>query len=80
MHPEDVAIGMKRRTVRLIAQKPEHHTVEILSGSHREVRNLPSLLCDHCNNPISNGADALAVTWWNENREPEPRNWEIEYE
>jgi hypothetical protein len=41
MHPEDVAIGMKRRTVRLIAQKPEHHTVEILSGSHREVRNLP---------------------------------------
>ena len=76
MHPEDVLQWMQRRTVTLAAaKKPEVHGIEV-NGEFTPMR---SLVCDRCNTPISDGTGAVAVTWWNKNREGEPGPWEEEY-
>jgi hypothetical protein len=81
-HPEDVAMGFKRRIVEITAKKPDDHKIEVFEGDNLaslesvEVRHLPSLMCDHCGASISNGSRAFAVTMW---RGEEPRNWESDY-
>jgi hypothetical protein len=83
-HPEDVAAGWKRRIVHLYAHKPASHIREThYIGGERdgqtEVENLASLECDLCGRPIADGENAVALTMWREDREPEPRAWESEY-
>jgi hypothetical protein len=80
MHPEDVLNGMKRRVVSLLVRKPPVHGLTVITDkAPAEFHPLRSLVCDHCNTPISDGTGAVAVTWWNTNREGEPGNWEQEY-
>ena len=77
---EDVAAGWKRRVVTIRAKKPADHQITIHSGDETETVNLASVMCDLCGAPIPDGAEAKAVTMWNENREGEPGNWEMDYE
>lgn len=78
-HPEDVALGWKRRRVQIVARKPETHEIVILSGVERKTERLRSLVCDACSVPIADGTNAYALTEWQESREGEPGPWEKEY-
>jgi len=79
-HPEDVAMGWKRRRVQLRAKKPPVHDVKIIvNGELKHTQHLPSLVCDACNAPLPDVTPAFALTEWQENREGEPGQWEKEY-
>lgn len=80
MHPLDVLDGFHRRTVDLLAKKPAEHGITVIEGGKTTYTELRSLMCDTCNEPITDGTGAVAVTYWNENREGEPGNWEKEYQ
>lgn len=80
MHPEDVLNGFHRRTVDLLAvKKPDEHGITVIEDGKRTYTALRSLMCDTCNEPITDGTGAVAVTYWNEHREGEPGNWEKVY-
>lgn len=80
MHPEDVAMGWKRRRVEIIAKKPAEHTVTTTVGGEKPVvANLPSIYCDQCGDPVKDGERAVAITEWQTSREGEPGPWEQEY-
>lgn len=77
IHPEDAAIGFKRRMVRGIGKKPDNHAIEIFSAGKRLSRtDIPSLLCDCCNEDLPDGSEIVCVTMW---RGAEPGGWEDEY-
>jgi len=75
VHPDDKAAGLVMRTVKLRVKKPKLHGMTM----NGEFRPLPSLLCDSCDQPIADGAEALAVTYWNTKREGEPGPWEEDF-
>ena len=83
MHPEDVAMGFKRRRVELRAKKPDNLEVKFYSGNTMadlkltETKVLKSLKCDGCGVPILDGEKAIAVTMW---RGDEPAPWEQDYQ
>lgn len=84
VHPADVAMGFKRRIVALKIQKPANHGIETITIDDRGKRDrkfeaLPSIFCDRCDKPLTDGDSAQAVTWWNTNREGEPGPWEENY-
>lgn len=82
MHPEDVVMGFKRRIVTISRSKrPEGlATKEIVyrPDGHQDVtiREVTSMLCDHCGEVIAYGEPVTAVTMW---RGDEPPEWEKEY-
>lgn len=58
------------------------HPEDVLNGFTRRFTPLKvslSLVCDHCASPINQGEPAMAITWWNINREEPPWFWEVEY-
>lgn len=74
MHPEDKAMGWKRRFAYISGAVPTGHGFK-LNG---EFHPLFDIHCDGCDKPIT-GEIAIARTMWNTNREGEPRQWESEY-
>lgn len=81
LHPEDVAVGFKLRVVEMPAvKKPEEHGFTITSAEGSQYESLSSIRCDACNADIADGSPAVGVTMWRPSREPEPRNWEGEYQ
>lgn len=72
LHPEDVAIGWKQRTLTGFAKKPKEHFLLINGERH----DLHSLICDQCGGEIKDGTKAIGVTMW---RGEEPDTWEHEY-
>ena len=78
-HPEDVAMGWKRRRVQIRSKKPEVHQIVMLAGGEKTVSDLPSLLCDLCNAGLPDGTEAFAITEWRSARESEPGPWEEEF-
>lgn len=58
------------------------HPDDVMAGFKRRIvflRLTCSPVCDRCDRPINAGEQAVAVTYWNEHREGEPRIWEHEY-
>lgn len=84
-HPEDAALGFTHRVVIGRASKPDDHNVKIYAGdkldsmSLVETINCETLVCDHCNDPVMDGQEAVAITTWQPEREGTPGNWEKEY-
>lgn len=85
MHPEDVLMGWTQRFVRGKAHKPPEHNVKFYSGENMEslklteTRELSTLVCDTCNEPIPDSSEAVAITMWRPQVEAEPGEWEKEY-
>lgn len=82
LEPEDRFLHWQCRTRTIIAQKPPKHsitTTEYDKGKliKTERTELPTLVCDHCGQPIPDGATAIAYTAWR--RGPEPDPWETDY-
>lgn len=78
-HPQDVALGWKRRRVAIRTKKPAEHGITIIDGLNTAHTPLPSIVCDACNTPIKDGDEAFALTEWQDSRECEPLNWEQDY-
>jgi hypothetical protein len=72
LDPEDVETGWHLRKVTGVGQKPADHAIKV---NDRRI-DIPSLLCDHCNDELPNGSAVIAVTMW---RGAEPGTWETEY-
>jgi hypothetical protein len=84
IHPQDAADGFQMRKVNLTARKPENMNIEIHATGGPgpdEHQTIPvnELVCDHCNDSIPNGHEAVAVTMWDKNREETPGDWEQSY-
>lgn len=76
MHPEDVAMGLRRRRTEIRAKKPEDHAISINGVKQPQIA---SLICDLCGNPIPDGQTAVAETFYRADQ-GEPAMWEHEYE
>lgn len=73
LHPEDAALGFKRRFVPIKQLKvPRGHGLTI----NGEFRPLSMLVCDGCNVELPAGSSAVAVTFTRGELGP----WEHEYE
>lgn len=77
MHPEDAAMGFKRRRYEIRAKKPADHAI-IINGFKQP--QMASLFCDACGRAIPDGEMAVAVTMWRDDQEGEPGMWEHDYE
>ncbi len=83
--PEDIAAGIMIRFATGKAKKPEVHQIKTSVGDSLEtlklveIEDLPTIRCDHCNQPIPDGTECVAITQWRMGREPEPDNWEPEF-
>lgn len=75
MHPEDVKEKWKGCVVRLVAKKPEDHsvTVSVLDSGEQQTSQLASIYCDLCGEPIPDGMICHAVTMW---KDDDVCNWE----
>lgn len=73
LHPEDKAIGWKRRLVPLLAKKPADHAIFVNGVKQPQ---LASILCDNCGEAIADGSPAVAVSMW---LGQEMDAWEHEY-
>ena len=71
---EDAVMDWHQRIVRIKAHKPASHGIQINSEPKIE---LPSIMCDLCNERIQDGTEALAITMYR--GDEEPRDWEGEY-
>jgi hypothetical protein len=85
LHPEDVKNGFKRRVVDIVAKRPEDHKITELAGPDLDnmavvtITMLPTLQCDRCGTPIPDGQPCKALTMWRASKEPEPCEWESEF-
>jgi hypothetical protein len=77
--PEDIANHWHFRPLHIIAKKPTEHFIKITDSKtgQTERSDLPTLLCDHCGQPIPDGAPAIAYTVWRGSIEPPV--WENNY-
>lgn len=73
LHAEDKASGWHKRSVKLIAKKPEDHAITI---NGKKQPQMETLRCDHCGEPIPDGTKAVAITMW---RGSPIGNWEQEF-
>lgn len=84
-HPDDVAMGWKRRRTEIRTKKPENHSIAIIAttdpGKPNGYTSIPlsSIVCDGCNTELPDGSMAFALTEWQDWRESEPRPWENDY-
>lgn len=74
-HPDDIAAGYVSRRVEIKAKVPPNHGLTINGQFHP----MEAIRCDLCNEVLTDGTPAVALTTWNQNRESEPRLWEQEY-
>lgn len=73
---EDMDDGIKSRTVRLLAKRPDNLNIEIITDTSRQVIPVTELVCDFCNDEIKDGQPCVALTLY---QGDEPEAWESEY-
>lgn len=77
LHDDDAAQGWKQRRVALLSKKPADHAITVITEERTFTNPVPFLLCDGCDEAISDGSKIVAVTMWLDN-EAVP-DWETHY-
>lgn len=78
MHGQDKAMGFKRRLVHIEkAKRPADLAVDTyVGGELDEHREVPVIVCDHCDTKIPDGQPCVAISMW---RGEEMDAWESDY-